>query len=171
MNGKLLFALCRTCAETQPNEFCTHTDDERQLTGTWCTPEIEKALELGYELRKIHEVWHYEQSEIGLFAEYINTFLKFKTEASGPPKENMTDQELDEFIELFYQHEGVRLEKEKIALNPGLRALAKLCLNSKECKCSYMFRLTTRLRRFLGKVRHATKHDQNGICHPSSSLP
>jgi len=131
VNGKLLFALCRTCAETQQSQFCAHTDEERQLTGTWCTPEIEKALELGFELCKIHEVWHYEQSEVGLFAEYINTFLKLKTEASGPPREDMTEQELDEFIELFYQHEGVRLDKEKIVLNPGLRALAKLCLNSK----------------------------------------
>jgi len=130
LTGKLLFPLCRTCAEEQTEKFCDHTDEQRQLTGTWCTPEIEKALEYGYEIQKVHEVWHYEQSEVGLFAEYINTFLKFKTEASGPPRDDMTEQELDEFIEIFYEHEGVRLEKEKIALNPGLRALAKLCLNS-----------------------------------------
>ena len=49
--GKLTFPLCMACVrEQQPkpmlerSALCTHTDQERQLRGTWCTPEIEKAM-------------------------------------------------------------------------------------------------------------------------------
>jgi len=79
---------------------------------------------------EIEEVWHYENRKSGLFAEYINTFLKLKTEASGWPDDVITDMQKDAYIRDFYQHEGILLEKEKIIKNPGLRSLAKLCLNS-----------------------------------------
>ena len=59
--------------------------EQRALTGTWCTPELEKAVEQGYVVVKIHEVWHFPQSRQGLFAEYVNTWLKIKEEASGWP--------------------------------------------------------------------------------------
>ncbi|TWW58469.1 hypothetical protein D4764_07G0011880 [Takifugu flavidus] len=44
--GKLLFTLCRTCAETN-NEGgpCEHDDEGRALTGVWVTVEFIKALE------------------------------------------------------------------------------------------------------------------------------
>ena len=79
---------------------------------------------------EIEEVWHYETRKSGLFAEYIDTFLKLKTEASGWPDDVITDMQKDAYIRDFYQHEGILLEKEKIIKNPGLRSLAKLCLNS-----------------------------------------
>lgn len=86
-NGKLLFPLCRTCAESQLKGKCQHTDAERTLHGTWVTLEIYKALELGYKIVKIYYVWHYEQStqynkevnpDGGLFTDYVNTFMKIK---------------------------------------------------------------------------------------------
>ena len=39
--------------------MCAHTDNERMLRGTWATIEIQKAVELGYRVLKIHEVWHF----------------------------------------------------------------------------------------------------------------
>ena len=48
---KLLFPLCRRCAETKQHE-CNHTEDERAFIGTWCTNELEKAIEKGYEVKK-----------------------------------------------------------------------------------------------------------------------
>ncbi len=45
--GKLLFPLCRTCAENNLQEVCNHGDRERELTGTWCTPEVDVALDEG----------------------------------------------------------------------------------------------------------------------------
>ncbi|TWW64947.1 hypothetical protein D4764_22G0005940 [Takifugu flavidus] len=49
--GKLLFTLCRTCAETN-NEGgpCEHDDEGRALTGVWVTVEFIKALEVGYRV-------------------------------------------------------------------------------------------------------------------------
>ena len=61
--GKLTFPLCPTCVEEEmakpPLERsyrCAHSDDQRVLTGTWCTPELKKAVELGYEVQYIYEV-------------------------------------------------------------------------------------------------------------------
>ena len=80
--NKLTFPLCRACAQTeqvQPmltrTHYCSHSDADRMLRGTWCTPELVKAVEKGYTLIKIHEVWHFppEQRQTGLFANYVNT--------------------------------------------------------------------------------------------------
>ena len=74
--GKLMFPLCKTCADTCQQTPCTHSDNERAIEGTWCSVELEKALEQGYRLLKIHEVWHFPATSDELFKEYINTFFK-----------------------------------------------------------------------------------------------
>ena len=53
---KLTFPLCRKCVEIETQKehmperdyHCPHSDEERMLRGTWCTPEIHKAIEKGY---------------------------------------------------------------------------------------------------------------------------
>ena len=45
-SGKLLFPLCATCAETMEVK-CEHTDDQRCFIGTYCTPEVLKAISIG----------------------------------------------------------------------------------------------------------------------------
>jgi len=74
--GKLLFPLCASCVkEEMPKRpwertaECNHTDEQRVLTGTWCSPELSKAVDLGYEVQYIYEVWHFK----GLFRDYVNT--------------------------------------------------------------------------------------------------
>ena len=104
------------------------------MTGTWCTPEIR----LGYTRKKIYEVYHWEETtqydsstrEGGLFAQYINTFLKFKQEASGSTDWIKTESDMNTYIQEYAQKEGVSLNRWNITKNPGLRAFAKLCLNS-----------------------------------------
>ena len=54
--GKLMFALCKTCADTCNQTPCTHTDHERAIQGTWCSVELVKALEKGYRILQMHEV-------------------------------------------------------------------------------------------------------------------
>lgn len=49
-DGKLLFPLCRTCMELKFQLPCPHNDDERAITGTWGTPEIKLAVEMGYKI-------------------------------------------------------------------------------------------------------------------------
>lgn len=135
--GKLTFPLCRTCALDNVDRplldkvsSCSHVEHERCLVGTWCTPELEKAVEMGYEIKTIHEVWHFPKSQVGLFEDYVNTWLKLKVEASGWPRADMTEVEKRTYIADFHAREGILLEYDKIVKNPGLRALAKLMLNS-----------------------------------------
>ena len=134
---KLTFPLCRTCMENgfrsslhERSMLCNHTPTQRALTGTWCTPELQKALEKGYEILYVHEIWHFEKVSEDLFKNYVNTWLKIKQEASGWPREGMTEEEKAEYVEDYYRREGIRLDPEKIVKNPGLRSLAKLMLNS-----------------------------------------
>lgn len=66
----------------------------------------------------------------GLFASYINLFLKIKQEASGRPSWVESDDDLKRYMESYEQREGIVLNPEKIEHNAGLRSLAKLLLNS-----------------------------------------
>ena len=139
-NDNLTFPLCRTCVETEMEKpmpersyVCPHTPEQRQITGTWCTPELEKAVEKGYQILHIHEVWHFpeELQRVGLFQEYVNTWLKIKEEASGWPEYvgNSPDKQ-QEHVAKYYEKEQIQLDPAKIEKNAGLRNLAKMMLNS-----------------------------------------
>ena len=137
-NGKLKFPLCYKCACTESKEQCTCSDADRCFTHTYCTPEIEVALNLGYDIVQVHEVLHWSETEMydpeskegGIFTGYINTFLKLKQQASGFPEHVKSEDEKDKYIEQYFNHEGILLEKGFIQKNPGLRSLSKLALNS-----------------------------------------
>ena len=84
-SNKLTFPLCRTFVQEEQakpmlhrTHYCHHSDNDRMLRGTWCTPELVKAVEKGYTLVKIHEFWHFpeDQRRTGLFADYFNKWLK-----------------------------------------------------------------------------------------------
>ena len=83
-----------------------------------------------YRLLAIHEVWHFPQQSDELFKDYIDTFLKIKQEWSGFPEGCDTEEKRQEYIDENFEREGVLLDRSKIEKNPGLRALAKLMLNS-----------------------------------------
>ena len=136
-DDKLLFPLCARCVEEEMAKplldrsyHCPHTDEQRALTSTWCSPELKKAVELGYQVQYIYEVWHFEQTCEGLFADYVNTWLRIKQEASGWPKEDMSEEEKRKYIHDYNEKEGIQLQYDNIKKNPGLRTLAKLMLNS-----------------------------------------
>ena len=111
-------------------------DAERVLEGTWVIDELRLAVNKGYKILEIYEIYEYrvtqynpETGEGGLFVEYIDTFLKLKAEASGYPSWVRTPADEDRYIEMFRQSEGVRLDKDSIRYNAAKRGLAKLCLN------------------------------------------
>lgn len=135
MNNKCMFVLCRKCGEEFINGQCNHSDEEKALEGTWVMEEVAKALEKGYKMMEIYEIWEYETVQLskeqeGLFSEMMNKFIKIKQQASGWPKGCVTDEEKNRYIEEFLRREGVLLEFSEITENPGLRSLAKLMLNS-----------------------------------------
>ena len=108
------------------------------LEGVWVSAELAKAVDVGYKIIEITEVWHFDKTSTydketkseGLFSEYINTFLKIKQECSGWPEGVNTQEEKDQYIREYYEAEGIHLDPSKIEHNPGLRTVAKLCLNT-----------------------------------------
>ena len=133
--GKLTFPLCMQCVREEQSKplfdrsaECHHTDRQRQLQGTWCTPELQEAVARGYILVRIHEVWHFQESKEGLFAEYVNTWLKLKQESAGWPSWCETPEQKNAYLQQYKEKEGITLEN--VAKNPGRKQVAKLMLNS-----------------------------------------
>jgi len=64
-NKKLLFCLCRSCVHEQNmREECHHhADAERALEGTWVIDELRLALEKGYKILEIHEIYEYRLTQ------------------------------------------------------------------------------------------------------------
>ncbi|XP_072043050.1 uncharacterized protein [Amphiura filiformis] len=137
-HGKLMFALCGTCMEEKRQAYCRHSDKARTIRGTWVTLEVEKAVKMGYVIDNIEVVWDWEQRAEydkatktgGRFTEYIDQFLQLKQEASGYPDWCETPEDKERYVEEYFENEGIRLDSENIEKNPGMRSLAKLCLNS-----------------------------------------
>ena len=135
--SKLLFPLCRTCAQQnikqallERSDKCPHSAEERCLTGTWTTLELQKAIEKRYVIMYIYEVWNFKQRSKELFSSYIKTFMKLKQQASGWPSECDTEEKRRTYLDDYKAHEGIELDPAKVEKNPGLRSLAKLMLNS-----------------------------------------
>ena len=133
--GKLTFPLCGACVREEQakplferSAHCPHSDLSRQLQGTWCTPELEEAVRRGYQLLPIHEVWHFRETQVGLFADYVNTWLKIKQESAGWPSWCQTDEQKQAYKRDYLSKEGIQLEH--VAKNPGRKQVAKLMLNS-----------------------------------------
>ena len=136
---RLLFCICPTCAiEKNRTEVWTHeTVAEGALIGTWVLDEIRLAVQKGCDLVDMHEVYEYQVTRYdpetgngGLFAQYIDTFLKLKAEASGYPSWFQCHEDEDLYLSEFADSEGIQLDKDAIGSNPSKRGLAKLYLNS-----------------------------------------
>ena len=135
--GKLTFPLCKQCVSDEMEKplserryTCPHTDKERMLHGTWCTPEIHKAVECGYKIVHIHEVWHFKSSKKGLFSNYVRQWLKVKQESAGYPQWANTEEQKTLYRTWYADHKGIQLVPNQITKNPGRKATAKLMLNS-----------------------------------------
>ena len=48
----------------------------RSIYGTFTTIEVVKALEKGYRILEIKEVWHFKETTDSLFTDYVNLFLR-----------------------------------------------------------------------------------------------
>ena len=125
--GKLTFPLCRTCTETRCTTSCSHSDTERMLDGTWVSVEVKKALEMGYSMVHIFEVWHFKNTSKTLFKDYIDTFLKQKQEASGYPSWVQSEEDRERYKQQYFDIEGIQLEN--VEKNPTKRSTAKAKLN------------------------------------------
>nr|CAD2199872.1 unnamed protein product [Meloidogyne enterolobii] len=129
-DGRLTFPLCAKCADDKQQRPCAHSSRERSWLTGYTHVELNAALEYGYKVVDIYEVWNYDQWDDTLFQSYVNTFVRLKQEASGWPDGCISQLERTEYLEEFERNEGIRLVPERIESNPGLRMIAKLLANS-----------------------------------------
>ncbi|XP_055387941.1 uncharacterized protein LOC129616346 [Condylostylus longicornis] len=121
-NNKLMFSLCRSCSEEKClEECCPHSDEERALIGTWVIVEVVKAIQKGYKVLEIYEVWVYQTTKYdknmdtqGLFTNMMNKFIKIKQEASGWPSKCVTNNEKENYVKDFFDKEDIQLEHENV---------------------------------------------------------
>ena len=102
-----MFHLFHTCASNESQQVCNCPNKDRVLIHTWCTPEINLAINIGYTIIEIYEVLNWSENtsnERGLFSNYINMFLQMKTQASGYPSNVTTHEQKNEYIRQYEKH-------------------------------------------------------------------
>ena len=97
-----------TCADTGNQTPCTHFDAEK-----------------GYRIVQMHEVWHFPQKTDTLFKEYIDTFAKIKLEASGYPKDCVTDEQKQWYVNDILENQGHPIGSHQNKLQPGIMCLGQ----------------------------------------------
>nr|CAD2183600.1 unnamed protein product [Meloidogyne enterolobii] len=129
-DGRLTFPFCSTCANNKQQRHCRHGDRQRSWVSGYTHVELNRAIELGYKVIDIHEVWQYDRWDQELFRPYVNTFICLKQQASGWPQGCDTQEERENYIAEFERVEGIKMDPQKIEVNPGLRLIAKILANS-----------------------------------------
>jgi hypothetical protein len=135
---RLLFPLCRACALAYPegkmigNYICPHRKDNKRGWVSECTSmELDAALENGYRVTKLFRMLEYTESDADLFKGYIAEFMALKIHATDFPSSIKGCREKEDiYIKECWGKFGIKIEREKMAVNPAKRQLAKLCLNN-----------------------------------------
>ena len=129
---KLMFPLCRTCAEHRSNFKCKHSVEQRAWEGTFVSPELKLAIEKGYKVLELYEVWNWSEEKRSntLFRDYMSNFLKIKIAASGFPEGCNTWEEKVKYAKFISEKEGIDLSAEEIIPNKGLKAVGKAIITS-----------------------------------------
>jgi hypothetical protein len=139
VGGRLCFPLCLKCSREKQNlcsipqaEYeCNHRPEERSFVITTTSMELNEALDNGYVVTHLFKVWQYHSWDDNLFKPYICDFFTMKIMAQGWPKTLKNQAEREDYIqECRKMGFPVKYEEMSDEVNPGLRALAKLCLNS-----------------------------------------
>jgi hypothetical protein len=99
--------------------------------GSYTSLELAEALREGYRVCKFYRALEYTEVDSKLFRSYMREFLAEKFHASGfaegiKGNEEAEDKFIDECMEKF----GIKIEREKMKTNKGLRTLVKLMVNN-----------------------------------------
>ena len=133
-NKEASFCLCNTYAfECNFSDECVHESTaQRSLTSTWVLNEVRLAIQDGYEVLDSMELYEYEvtkndphTSEGGLFADFINTFLKLKVEASRYHSSVLNGDDEDRYVETLNAGEGLLMDSGARIQIAAKRVLAK----------------------------------------------
>ena len=124
-----IFHLCYKCMETEHQTWCTHENSERELEGTWFSPELDLAVQMGYQVIKIYEAWYWppEQRSKDFYKPIIRRYYQKKALASKVPQD---PTELEHIIKEYRDTMELDLKTEDFQENPAMRFTAKISLNS-----------------------------------------
>jgi hypothetical protein len=90
------------------------------------TPELMKAIELGYTIDRVYEIYHFKKTK-QLFKSYIQTFMRLKEE-NGGFKGNC--EEKIAYCKMWKDKLDIEIKPENLTNNSGRKANSKLLLNS-----------------------------------------
>ena len=98
---------------------------------------------MGYIIEEIYEVLHWPDTSLhdktipnsGLFTKYVNTFLKLKQQSSGFPSNISGEEEKNQYIRMYYENEGILLNKELIKNKEAILLYAELFLGHHDGSC------------------------------------
>lgn len=133
INNKLLFTNCYTCGLTYNLDKCIHSIEERMLTGTYPINEIHFAVKhCNYRIIKIHEILLFEIDSDAqpIFRPFIDHFFSLKVYSTNYENTIKTDEELQIFIDNFYDVHGIKLDKNRFRPDNSYRKISKAILNS-----------------------------------------
>jgi hypothetical protein len=132
-DDRLLFPLCRTCAQkyprghVMPEYSCTHTSDTKRGWVSTCTHiELAESLRNGYRVIKFYRGWEYEEWDGDVFRNYVAEMMELKIHASGFPEGVDEDKFILECREKF----EIKIDKSKMKKNAAKRIIAKLMNNN-----------------------------------------
>jgi hypothetical protein len=109
------------------------------MMGSWGTEELRIAIEQGYIVEDIYEVYHWNEENRSdkLLRGYVAFFLQMKQEAEGWKKmgassEDPSDEEKLAIQEKVYRESGciAKIRIDQVKKNPVRRQMAKIYLNS-----------------------------------------
>ncbi len=123
--------MCASCAEEQAKTpYCSHSDKQRALKHqVYCTPELFKALDKGYKLLEVDEVWHWKERSAELFREFQLKCMKAKIASSGFPSNCVSEEQKHAYVKEQNSWYHFNLHLSDVAKNAGRRTLAKQNLN------------------------------------------
>ncbi len=130
-NSKIIFALCRTCAEKNITSECNHTDKQRRIITTVTFTELAYCVTyLNYTDVKFLECWCYLNSS-KIFSTFTNVMVREKMRCSGNTT-NFSDQEFDDKINeyMHYKDTSLEIKPEELCKNDVISKTSKLMLNS-----------------------------------------
>lgn len=83
ISGKLVFAVCRVCADTGSRGICDYSDEVREMEGVWTKPELHHALDVRHTLSDVYE-FGINNLEKKAYLRIISTnFLKIRWREAG----------------------------------------------------------------------------------------
>lgn len=128
--------LCYKCASTKSafegSVTCDHDDDERAFESVYTGVELQYAIaKQGYKVVNVSAIVYFPEYQMNLFWTILTYFSKLKICSKGWPKEDMTPQDKQAYVDQLNLDTGFHdITVEDINYSPAKVTIAKLIINS-----------------------------------------